>query len=55
MKKSLPSVDVSLDPNCQSMIYLQWETINVTDQAYVVQVCEDVLRALGYIQQPSED
>lgn len=51
MKRRLPSVAVSLDYNCQSMIYLQWETINITDQAYVVQVCEDVLRDLGYIQQ----
>ncbi|UZV41317.1 hypothetical protein vBVpaMR16F_251 [Vibrio phage vB_VpaM_R16F] len=55
IKKRLPSVDVSLDYSCQSMIYLQWETINITDQARVVQVCEDVLRALGYIQTEGSD
>ena len=55
MRKRLPSVDVSLDNYCQSFIYLDWTTINVTDQAYVVQVCEDVLRTLSYIQQSCED
>lgn len=54
MKKRLLSVDVSLDHDCQSMIDLQWETINVTDQAYVVEVCENVLIALGYIQKEEE-